>query len=202
MTKSNVSPEQSDEISQVRKPAAAIVQAGRFGKWADKLGIIFALGIILAMLILIQEVFLRYVLNAPTIWAHETTIFLCAIAFIFGGLYCTARNSHIRVVILYDLVKGRAKRILNVLISLISAAACVFFALASWVMVERAVFAPDGSFRMETSGSAWNPPTPALLKAFLLVVLVALAFQFLVLAINYARGKGEEANTTQQPDDL
>ncbi len=46
--------------------------------------------------------FLRYFFNSPTIWAHETTTFLCGIAFVYGGLYCAARDSHIRVVLIYD----------------------------------------------------------------------------------------------------
>lgn len=167
----------------------AVVQAGRLGWLIDKVGIVFAIGIIASMLILIQEVFLRYVLNSPTIWAHETTIFLCAVAFIYGGLYCAARNSHIRVVILYDLVKGRARRVLDVAISIVCAVSAATFAWAAWLMVERAIFAPDGSVRFERSGSAWDPPTPALLKLFLLAAMVALSIQFVVLAFNYARGK-------------
>lgn len=167
----------------------AIPQAGWLGRAIDKVGLVFAIGIFLAMLILIQEVFLRYVLNAPTIWAHETTIFLCAVAFIYGGLYCVARNTHIRVVLLYDLLPPTLLRVMNVVISLIGATSTAFFAWAAWSMVERAIFAPDGRFRLETSGSAWNPPTPALLKLFLFAVLVVMTIQFLVLAYNYARGK-------------
>jgi hypothetical protein len=56
-------------------------------------------------------------------------------------------------------------------------------------MVKRAAFTPDGRFRLETSGSAWNPPFPAILKIFMLVVMVALTIQFLILAYNYARKK-------------
>lgn len=173
-----------------RTDPGAIVQAGLLGWVIDKVGIIFAIGIFVAMLILIQEVFLRYVLNSPTMWAHETTIFLCAVSFIYGGLYCAARNSHIRVVIIYDLLQGKARRIMDIIISIICALSSGIFAWASWLMVKRAAFMPDGSFRLETSGSAWNPPTPALLKIFMLAVLVVMAFQFVILAFNYARGKG------------
>jgi len=165
----------------------AIAQAGLLGRWIEKGGIVFAVGIVISMLILILEVFLRYVLNAPTIWAHETTIFLCATAFVYGGLYCAARNTHIRVVIIYDFVSPRVRRWLDIIISVISAVASAFFAWAAWTMVNRATFAPTGKLRFETSGSAWDPPTPAMLKIFLFVTLIALAVQFLVLAFNYAR---------------
>ncbi len=180
----------------------AALQAGALGSLINKGGIIFALGLVVAMLILIQEVFLRYVLNSPTIWAHETTIFLCAAAFIYGGLYCAARNSHIRVVIVYDFVKGDVRRAFDVVISLVCAASSAFFAWAAWLMVQRAIFTPDGAFRLETSGSAWNPPTPGLLKVFMFIVLLLMAIQFLVLAWNYARGERGAPPTTLGEGDV
>ncbi|WP_420412077.1 TRAP transporter small permease subunit [Roseibium sp.] len=169
--------------------SGAIAEAGLLGRWIDKGGILFAGGIVVSMLVLLNEVFLRYVFNAPTIWAHETTIFLCGAAFIYGGLYCTVRDRHIRVVLIYDALPDRVHRIFNVIISLICAVSSAFFAWAAYLMVLRAAFRPDGSFRLERSGSAWDPVFPGAIKVFLLGVLVAMALQFLVLAVNYARGK-------------
>ncbi|OWZ89546.1 MULTISPECIES: TRAP transporter small permease [unclassified Ensifer] len=165
----------------------AVPEAGMLGRLIDKAGYVFAVGIVLAALILLVEVFLRYVLNSPTIWAHETTVFLCGVAFIFGGLYCTARNTHIRVVLLYDHFSPRARRIADIVISLVSALASGFFAFAAYHMVERAVVTPSGEVRLETTGSAWSPPTPALIKIFILLVMILLVVQFLILAVNYAK---------------
>ncbi|WP_412051223.1 TRAP transporter small permease subunit [Hoeflea sp. Naph1] len=170
-----------------RGDAGAIAEAGLIGRLVDKGGIVFAIGIVASMAILINEVFLRYVFNAPTIWAHETTIFLCGIAFIYGGLYCTARNSHIRVVLIYDFVPASIRRVFDIIISIICAAASAMFAWAAYLMVLRSTFRPDGSFRLERSGSAWDPVFPGALKLFLLFVLTVMALQFIVLAVNYAR---------------
>lgn len=167
----------------------AIAEAGSIGRWINKGGLLFAGGIVLSMLILLNEVVLRYVFNAPTIWAHETTIFLCGMAFLYGGLYCTARDRHIRVVLIYDSLPPAPRRVFDVLISLICMAASGFFAWASWLMVQKAAFRPDGSFRLERSGSAWDPVFPGLIKVFLLVVMAVMAVQFLILAYNYARGR-------------
>lgn len=172
-----------------RAAGAAIPEAGRLGRWIDRGGIVFAAGIVAAAAILIQEVVLRYGFNAPTIWAHETTIFLCGLAFVYGGLYCTARNSHIRVVLIYDALPARLRRPLDVVISLICAVSSAFFAWAAWLMVGRAAFRPDGSFRLERSGSAWDPVFPGATKIFLLAVLAVMAVQFLVLAWSYARAR-------------
>ncbi|WP_085580645.1 TRAP transporter small permease subunit [Thalassospira mesophila] len=162
-------------------------ESGLFGKCVNALGSIFAIGFLCSMAALIYEICMRHIFDAPTIWAHETTTFLCGMGFVFAGLFCASRNQHIRVVLIYDLVGPKTRRVLDVVISLICAVSTGFFAFAAWLMVKRAAFTPDGNIRLETSGSAWNPPFPAILKIFMLVVMVALTIQFLILAYNYAR---------------
>ena len=166
---------------------STVAEAGLLGRLIERGGIVFAAAFFLSMAILILEIFMRYVLNSPTLWAHETTIFLCAISFIYGGLYCAARDRHIRVVLIYDYVGPRLRRALDIAISILCAISAVFFAWATWTMVARAWWQPDGTIRLEGTGSAWDPPTPALMKGFLLAVMIVLAIQFVVLAVNYAR---------------
>lgn len=162
-------------------------EAGLMGRLVDRVAFLFAAGIVAAAAILLMEVFLRYGLNRPTIWAHELTVFLCGLAFTFGGLYCTCRNSHIRVVLVYDWLPAGIRRVFDVVISVICAIAAGFFAYAAWHMVTRAVWTPSGEIRLETTGSAWSPPTPALIKIFIFVIMVLLVAQFLIFAVNYAR---------------
>ena len=133
------------------------------------------------------EVVMRYVFNAPTIWVHETTIALTAICFAFGGAYCLATDRHIRVVLLYDSAGPRTKRWLDVAISLVGAAACALMAWAAWSLAYKAYYTPTGDFRLETSGSAWNPPTPAIVKAVLFLVLCVMCVQFLLQAFRHIR---------------
>lgn len=161
--------------------------AGPMGRAINAAGIIFAIGILCSAGILFLEVVLRYVFNKPTSWAHETVIFINACAFVFGGLYVAARNAHIRVVLLYDALSAGWRRGFDVVISLICAIASAFFAWAAWQSVKKAAWTPQGDFRLETSGSAWNPPTPGLLKVFLFVVLILMTLQFAVFAVSYLR---------------
>ncbi len=174
-------------------------ESGLLGRIVNRLGIIFALGFLCSMAALIFEICMRHIFDAPTIWAHETTTFLCAMGFVFAGLFCASRNQHIRVVIIYDLVGPRARRVLNIIISLICALSTGFFSFAAWLMVRKAAFLPNGDIRLETSGSAWNPPFPAIIKIFMLVVMVVLTVQFLLLAYNYFRQKPEISASEAQP---
>lgn len=166
-----------------------IPEAGILGRLIARLGDVFAVAIVLSACALIFEVVMRYGFNAPTKWAHETVIFLTAITFVFGGLYAAAINKHIRVVLIYDLLTPELRRVFNIGISLVCATATALFSWAGWLVVQRAVWTPAGHFRLETSGSAWDPPTPGLLKLFLLFILIVMSVQFAILAINYLRRK-------------
>lgn len=169
----------------------AIPEAGILGRGINAIGIVFALGILASAFILLIEVAMRYGFNAPTSWAHETVIFMNACAFVFGGLYVVSRDAHIRVVLIYDHLPAWLRRVFDVVISLVCLVATVFFGWAAWSSVERAAWTPAGEFRLETSGSAWDPPTPGLLKVFLFVVLVVMAVQFAILAVNYLRNRAD-----------
>ncbi|NNE80600.1 MAG: hypothetical protein HKN18_10040 [Silicimonas sp.] len=63
------------------------------------------------------------------------------------------------------------------------------FSYSIWPTVVKSFWAPTGEFRMITSGSAWNPPYPTFLRAFLFIVLIVMTLQFALLVINRLRGK-------------
>ena len=158
-----------------------------FARGVFKLQQLFATLFLISMAILIFEVVMRYVFNSPTIWVHETAIFLCAICFLFGGLHSVSRNGHIRIVVLYDYVGDKVRRWLDVAIYATCGLATGMFGFAMWTIVVKSFWAPSGEFRIITSGSAWNPPYPSLLRAFLFVILIAMTIQFVVFVINHLR---------------
>ena len=126
--------------------------------------------------------------DAPTRWAHETTSFLCAVGFLYGGLYALAHDRHIRVVLIYEAVSEPVRRWFDVVISTVGLISVLFFAYAAWATVERSWFAAgSGRFKLETSGSAFDAPYPALVKGLLLLVVVAMAVQFVIHIVNTLR---------------
>lgn len=148
---------------------------------------IFSWAIFAAFVISVIEIFARYLLNSPTFWAHETTTFLIAAIFLLGGPIALARDRHIRVRIIYDAVSPQKRRWLDILNSSI---ALVFFAglaYASWIMTSRSIFTPTGQIRLEGTGTAWNPPTPALLKMLVLFCVVLMFVQTLLHLVSAIR---------------
>ncbi|WP_165855925.1 TRAP transporter small permease subunit [Marinobacter sp. JSM 1782161] len=159
--------------------------------WLDR-GIVWLgkkLSLIFAVIVAISayEIARRYLFDSPTLWVHETVTFMGATLFVLGGLYAFATNRHVRVVLIYDAVPTKVKRWLDVLHQLLGLAFCSMLLYGSWFMAKDAVRAPWGAWRLETSGSAWNPPFPAYLKVIILVAVAVLTLQFILHLIRDLR---------------
>jgi len=140
------------------------------------------------VLISFYEVLMRYVFNAPTIWVHETASFIGGTLFVIGGAYGLATDKHVRVVLIYDHVSERTKQYLNVFHHIMGLLFTVLLSFAAWTMTEGAWYAPWGEMRLETSGSAWDPAYPALLKALIFGTLCVMSVQFVLHLIQEIHG--------------
>lgn len=69
------------------------------------------------------EVFSRYFLNKPTIWAYDLSLFMFGYIAALGGAYAQQRRGHINVDILYNHVSVRTRSLFN----LLSFALAIFF---------------------------------------------------------------------------
>ena len=54
--------------------------------------------------VMLYEVFLRYALEKPTLWANELTLWIAGFVFLCSGLYAMQQRCHIRIFLLYDIV--------------------------------------------------------------------------------------------------
>lgn len=151
----------------------------------DKLALLFLLSVLVSLI----EVVLRYVFNAPTIWAHETTILLCAVCFIYGGAYCLAQDSHIRITIVYDLLNEKIRRVLDIASLVLCTVYIAALSYAGWFVAHSSLFSPSGNWQPETSGSAWDPAIPAVVRCFLFAVLVVMFVQLCAQLVKHLLGE-------------
>ena len=77
------------------------------------------------VLVMMYEIFMRYVVFKPTLWANELCLWLAGVCYLVGGIYATRLRSHIRIVMLYDWVSRPTQRIFD----LISTVVIVLFAM-------------------------------------------------------------------------
>lgn len=130
--------------------------------------------IVLLTAVMLYEVVLRYVFEAPTLWANELSLWLAGFVFLCSGLYAMQQRSHIRIVLLYDVVPRWIQRIFDIL----STACIVLFAF--FLVYGGYGEAFDKFYRWETFGTAFDPPIPATLKPMILFIVSLVALQAVV----------------------
>ena len=114
-----------------------------------------------SLLVAVREVIMRYFFNAPSDWAFEVTLTLCAVAWALSVGYVGQQNRHIAITFLHDLAGPALRRVLDVVTLVLTALA---FAALAYATFEPAL---DAFTRIERPGSAFNPPMPAILKPIL-----------------------------------
>lgn len=143
--------------------------------WLDRfvigVGRLLSWGFLVIALMMAYEIVVRYGFNAPTIWAHEIAGFIAAVAFIFGGAYCMAERSHMRIGLLADKAPPAVRRVLDLLSLLAGVVFLGGLAVAMWSISDRALlrFTADGLWMPERSGTSWNTPLPSFAKLALLL---------------------------------
>ena len=108
--------------------------------------------ILVMMLVLLYDVFLRYVLDNPTNWAHETSLYLFGSYFMLLGGYALYSRAHISMDLLYGRWSPRTKAIVDVITALL------FFFFIGGLFYYGAEYAWDSVTRLQSSGTAWDPP--------------------------------------------
>ena len=121
------------------------------------------------------EVFSRYVLDAPTLWAYELGAMVMGAHFLVGLAYTLREGAHVRVDFLYAHVSRKKQAIIDAFTYVV-----LLLPLAAWLAIglaEKVVLAYESHER--TGMSAFNPviwPFRAVLcAAFALLFLQTLA---------------------------
>ena len=145
------------------------------GKVTEATGGVAALLVIPLVLATCWEVFARYVLESPTIWAFELGYMLMGVHFLLGGALTLKRQSHVRIDLIYARLSPRRRAVIDlILYGVLVLPALVLLDLRLWEHAARAYVSG------ETSGqSAWNPPIwplrAAILASFVLLTAQVLA---------------------------
>ena len=135
--------------------------------------------ILIMTCVMLYEVFLRYALEAPTLWANELTLWLGGFVFLCSGLYAMQQRCHIRIFLLYDVMPRWMQRAADVF----SAGLLVLFAFFVVYGSYKQVFVTK-FYRWEMFGTAFDPPIPATVQPAILIVIVLVAVQAVVNVIS------------------
>lgn len=122
------------------------------GRLSKITGLIGALAILAAALIVTEGVFVRKVLGQSTIWQIEMSVILLIYACFVGAALTQRREHHLNVDLVIIHLSPKAREITLLIVSCLTAIICLVLAVYSWPMWWQALAAN------EHSESLWGPP--------------------------------------------
>ncbi len=131
----------------------------------------FAWSVVIMTIAICYEVFMRYVLRAPTTWAYDAGYMLYGALFVMAGAYALATGAHVRGDVLYRLFPTRWQAGVDlVLYILFFFPGVIALIYSGWIFAER-------SWAIREVSSA----SPAGLPIYHFKALIPLAACFLLL---------------------
>ena len=158
-------------VRTVRRAAMEFEAWGPLDRLSVFIGRVTMMLIVLLTSVMIYEVILRYVFEAPTLWANELSLWIASFIFLLAGLYAMQQRSHIRITMLYDVVPKWLRHFFDIL----STALILIWVFATvWGGFNEAV---DAFKIWELYDSAWAPPIPAITQPLVLIITVMVGIQ-------------------------
>jgi TRAP-type mannitol/chloroaromatic compound transport system permease small subunit len=134
-------------------PRAYLAVIRTIDKFTEVTGYLFVLVIIPLIFANVVEVFARYVLGAPTIWALDVTTMSYGTLFMLGSALALLKGAHVRTDMLWDKFSDRTKGMID------SLALVVFFlptmAVLFYISIDDFFYAI--SIDERSSSGAWTP---------------------------------------------
>lgn len=158
-------------LMTVRRAPMEFEAWGALDRLSVFVGRITMMLVVLLTMVMLYEVVLRYVFEAPTLWANELSLWLAGFVFLTAGLYAMQQRSHIRIFLLYDVTPRWVQRTFDC----ISTFLIIMFAAALIYGGYGEALQKFG--RWETFGTAFDPPIPATLKITVLFIVAMVAVQ-------------------------
>jgi len=122
------------------------------------------------LIVVVYEVFMRYVFNSPTTWGFEATTFLYGVHFMLGLAYCDVYGGHVRVDIFSSKLPIKLQGFVGILTSLLFfMPVMVLLTIASWK------YALTSIAGRELNPTSWAPPI------YPIKTLMAISFSFLLI---------------------
>ncbi|MFP6746610.1 MAG: TRAP transporter small permease subunit [Alphaproteobacteria bacterium] len=139
-----------------------------FNTWVGRA---FAWCIVILTLSVAYEVFVRYVLNAPTVWVFDMMVQMYGALFLMAGPYALAQDGHVRADVVYRLIPVRWQARIDFVLYIL-----FFFPAMLALFWYGAEIASDSWRYKEVS---WN--SPARIQIYFFKTLIPVAGGLLIL---------------------
>jgi TRAP-type mannitol/chloroaromatic compound transport system permease small subunit len=135
----------------VAGPLEVVYSTDRINTWIGKL---FALSVVVLTIAVCYEVFMRYVLRAPTRWGYDVGYMLYGAGFLMAGAYALSQAAHVRADVIYRFWPPRIQASVDLVLFL------VFYFPAAFFFIYSGFFFAERSWAMRefSSASPFNIP--------------------------------------------
>lgn len=149
---------QPDAIASIsarrpRPPAAYLAVIRAIDRFTELTGYVFVIPLIPLILANVVEVFSRYVLRSPTMWALDVTTMSYAALFMLGAALALLKGAHVRTDMLWERFSDRRKGMID------TVALAVFFlptmAVLFYISIDDFIYSI--SIDERSSSGAWTP---------------------------------------------
>ncbi len=103
--------------------------------------------------VVVWEVLMRYVFNAPTSWAFELTVFLYGVHFCFALAYAHKHNTHVAIDVFEARLAEKPRLILRIITNTV-----MFLPTIGLLTFYICVMAVNSWQQWEHASSSWAPP--------------------------------------------
>lgn len=162
--------------------------------WINEIvGRICFIFLVVAGIILVYEVLVRYIFRIPTIWEIESSIYLIMFVTLVGAGYGLKHGSHINIELVIRLLPPKVRHRLLIAGSILS---LIFVIVVAW----KGLIMWWDAYRLGwRSGTLWNPPL-AIPYAFIPLGMILLALQYIVYIAELILKKPEEVVKELPPE--
>lgn len=101
-------------------------------------GVLAAVGLAAAVIVVCQMVTLRYALNESTVWQTEFVVYCLVAATLIGSPYVLLKRGHVNVDLLPHYLPHRARLALALVAAAISLSFCLLLAWTGWLLFHEA----------------------------------------------------------------
>ena len=151
-------------------------------------GLLAVICLVAACVVVCQMVFMRYVLEASTIWQTEFVLYSVVAATLFGSPYVLMTGGHVSVDLLGHYLGPAARRWQQLLAAMLGVVFCAILAWSGWQYFYEAW---NGGWVTE---SVWAPPLWIILLP-LPVGLGALTLQYVVRTVELFTAPGNHVGS-------
>ena len=152
-----------------------------FVKGVDKINIVVKLLLTIILIsmtiIMVLQVFSRFVIDLPLHWSEEVTRYLGIYAVFFGAALAVRHNDLIAVEIIPDLLKNNAKKLIKVVGLIICIIFFVILLVQGWNLVQQVSTQKSPAMQISMSIPYFSLPLGALLLILNAIVAIILTMK-------------------------